>query len=245
MSYDDYVKDDNFLKQYNEYQRKYAAQTPERDKVTLEITKRLISAQGGNGRILDIGCSTGNLLVHLKRAFPKAELVGGELAEKSLEAAKANPELRSVTLEKMDMLNISRRGEFDVVVSNAVTYLFDDAQFETASRSVQAALKPGGAWIDFDWFSPFLDQRVTITEVTPSHPKGLEIHVRTQQYSADVLKKVGFGTVTFEPFEIAIDLPFQGLQGDPISFTRMTDDAKRLQFRGVLYQPWCHLVAQR
>ena len=29
MSYNEYVKDDQFLQQYNEYQRRYAAQVPE------------------------------------------------------------------------------------------------------------------------------------------------------------------------------------------------------------------------
>jgi hypothetical protein len=55
---------------------------------------------------------------------------------------------------------------------------------------------------------------------------------------------MGFKSVVFEPFEIAIDLPFSGLEGNPISYTKTTEEGKRMQFRGVLYQPWCHLVAQ-
>lgn len=243
MSYDDYVKDGKFLEGYNEYQRRYASQIPERDKVTLQLIEQIAGRPGA--MILDIGCSTGNLLLNLKRAFPQAQLFGGELAEPSLEVARSNPELRSVTLETMDMLAIPRRGEFDVVISNAVTYLFDDAQFERAAKSVHGALKAGGAWIDFDWFSPFVDQRVTINEVSPSHPDGLDIHIRTQKHATTMLSAIGFKSVVFEAFQIAIDLPFQGLEGNPISYTRRTDEGKRMQFRGVLYQPWCHLVARR
>jgi len=243
MSYDDYVKDGKFLEGYNEYQRRYSSQIPERDKVTLKLIEE--SARKPGAKILDIGCSTGNLLLHLKRAFPQAQLFGGELAESSLEVARRNEELRSVTLETMNMLSIPRRGEFDVVISNAVTYLFNDEEFQRAANSVHGALRAGGIWIDFDWFSPFVDQRVTINEVSPSHPDGLNIHVRTEKHVTSVLASVGFKSAVFEPFEIGIDLPFKGLEGNPISYTKRTDEGKRIQFRGVLYQPWCHLVAQR
>ena len=38
----------------------------------------------GRGAPLDIGCSTGNLLFHIKRAFLEMTLTGGELAGSSL-----------------------------------------------------------------------------------------------------------------------------------------------------------------
>ena len=40
-----------------------------------------------------VGCSTGNFLLHLRRALPDLELVGGELAESSLEICRHNPDL--------------------------------------------------------------------------------------------------------------------------------------------------------
>jgi SAM-dependent methyltransferase len=239
-SYDEYVKDAQFLDSYNAYQRKYAGQVPERDKVTLKLLARLT---GGKGKVLDIGCSTGNLLLHISRFLSKLQLTGGELAESSLEAARANADLANAGLEKMDMLAIPYRGEFDVIVSNAVTYLFDDAQFATACRSVGAALKPGGSWIDFDWFSPFSGQRYTIMETTPSHPHGLNIHVRPYDLTEQILRAAGFEGARFEPFDIPIDLPLHGYEGDPLTYT-VKADAKRLQFRGALFQPWCHLVAR-
>lgn len=240
MSYDKYVKDEQFLTGYNAYQEKYASQITERDKVTLKLIARLT---GGKGKLLDVGCSTGNLLLHVSRFLSGLQLTGGELADSSLAAAKRNADLANAKLEKMDMLAIPYKGEFDVIVSNAVTYLFDDAQFSTACKSVHQALKPGGSWIDFDWFSPFSGQRYTINEITPSHPHGLNIHVRPYDLAERILKEAGF-SATFEPFEIPIDLPMQGLSGDPITYTVKTEGS-RLQFRGAIYQPWHHLIAKK
>jgi SAM-dependent methyltransferase len=86
-SYDEYVKDEKFLTFYNDYQKRYASEIAERDKAMLRLIAEKTS---GNGTLLDIGCSTGNLLLHIKRAFPGMKLTGGELAESSLTAARAS-----------------------------------------------------------------------------------------------------------------------------------------------------------
>lgn len=239
MDYRDYVVDREFLEGYNAYQAKYATQIPERDKVLLKLIAR---ATGGKpARLLDIGCSTGNLLMQIRRFFPALELVGGDLAESSLEVARRNPELATVEFRRVDMLAIE--GQFDVIVANAVAVYFDYGQYEQALRSVAGALKPGGTYIAFEWLHEFADQDVTIVETTPSHPKGLTIHFRPQERVRSILLAAGFGSVQFEPFEIPIDLPFPGHAGDPITYTQKTPEGARLQFRGALFQPWCHLVA--
>src|SRR6267154_1785391 len=112
---------------------------PERDKVMLGF---LAEKTGGQGELLDIGCSTGNLLLHIKRAFPKMKLAGGELAESSLTTARANPELAGVEFRTMDMLKIT--GTYDCITANAVTYLFEWPEYERAIQSIADALRPGG-----------------------------------------------------------------------------------------------------
>lgn len=238
-NYSDYVIDNHFLDRYNAYQAKYAERMPERDKVTLKIIAGL--TDGKHKRVLDIGCSTGNLLLHIKRFFPNLELFGGDLAESSIEIARKNPDLAGVKIAKMDMLAIT--GEYDVIVSNAVTYLFTDEQFVRAASGIRNGLRTGGAWIDFDWFSPFTDQRVTINEITPSHPKGIDIHIRTYKQVSATLSAAGFKSIEFKRFDIPIDIALTGYEGDPITYTEQTMDGRRLQFRGALSQPWCHLVA--
>lgn len=237
-SYDHYVKDKQFLDYYNEYQKRYASQMAERDKVMLKLIATATAGQPAS--LLDIGCSTGNLLLHTRRFFSNLTLFGGELAESSLEAARANPELQGVTFQAMDMLDIP--GQYDVIVCNAVTYLFDNALFDKAIASVAKALKPGGTFIDFEWFNPF-DQHLEINEKSQSHPDGLTIHVRTYREVRAALTKAGLSRVQFNPFHMPIDLPPPDMDGDVITYTKKMEDGDRLSMRGVLNQPWCHMVA--
>jgi cyclopropane fatty-acyl-phospholipid synthase-like methyltransferase len=237
-SYDQYVKDDKFLHYYNEYQERYAKQIAERDKVMLKL---IAAATGGQpASLLDIGCSTGNLLLHAKRFFPNLTMTGGELAESSLTAARANPELSGVEFRTMDMLDIP--GHYDVIVANAVAVYFSWEEYEAAMRSVAKALKPGGTYLAFEWLHPH-PQDLMIIEESISHPEGLKIHFRPYEKTAKVLRSAGFKSVDFRPFEIAIDIPHNPAEKDVVTHTEMTDTGHRLQFRGALFQPWCHMVA--
>jgi hypothetical protein len=56
-SYEKYVTDESFLASYNDYQKRYAGQIAERDKVMLGL---IAEKTHGRGTLLDIGCSTGN-----------------------------------------------------------------------------------------------------------------------------------------------------------------------------------------
>jgi SAM-dependent methyltransferase len=238
-SYDKYVKDEKFLAFYNDYQKRYAGQIAERDKVMLSL---IAEKTKGRGALLDIGCSTGNLLLHIKRAFPEMTLTGGELAESSLTAARANPDLAGVEFRTMDMLDIP--GQYDCITANAVTYLFDWSEYERAIQSIARALKPGGTFVSFDWYHPHGGQSYSITEFTPGHSEGLTIHVRPYGEVSRVLAKAGFDGVEFRPYFIPIDLPEQeDKDGDPITYTVKMANGNRLCFRGSLHQPWCHLTA--
>lgn len=237
-SYDHYVKDEAFLAYYNEYQKRYASRIAERDKVLLGI---IADKTRGAGSLLDIGCSTGNLLLHLKRAFPKLSLTGGELAESSLTDARANRELDGVHFQTMDMLDIP--GQYDCIIANAVAVYFGWDEYAAALRSVAKALKPGGVYIAFEWLHPYEDQDLEIVETTVSHPEGLKIHFRPYGKTARAASNAGLADIEFHPFTLPIDLPFPGYTGDAISYTVPRSDGDRMCFRGALYQPWCHMTA--
>jgi SAM-dependent methyltransferase len=240
-AYDEYVKDEKFLASYNDYQARYAGQIAERDKVMLGL---IAEKTRGEGALLDIGCSTGNLLLHIQRAFPKMQLCGGELAESSLTTARANPDLAGVEFRTMDMLDIS--GQYDCITANAVTYLFEWPEYERAIESISKALRPGGVFISFDWYHPFSGQDIAIREITPSHPAGITIHSRSLDRVGRVFDKAGFDDFEAHPFVIPIDLPEpEDKSGDPVTYTVKLENGNRICMRGSLYQPWCHLVARK
>ena len=134
-----YVQDEGFLRIYHEYQCCHADQIAERDKGLLRL---IADKTRGEGSLLDTGCCTGNLLLHLKRAFPRLILTGGDLAESSLDVARANPQLAGVDLRRMDMLDIP--GRYDVIMANVVTFDFEWDTYEAAASSIARALAPSG-----------------------------------------------------------------------------------------------------
>lgn len=235
--YEKYVKNEEFLESYNAYQTRYSKEPAERDKVTIQLVRE--NSKFGD-HLLDIGCSTGNLLKHMSQAALGLHLTGGDLADSSIACARAN--VPDVHFSLMDMLNI--KGKYDVIVANAVCYLFDWGTFCDALGSVAEALNPGGTFIALDWYHPHTGQDVEIVERTVSHPLGLTVYsrpyARTQWHVTDY-----FVSGRFQPFAMPIDLPEPPTDGLPVSYTRQTTEGDRLCFRGSLYQPWCHMIAKK
>ena len=245
-SYGNYVADESFLRDYNTYQAKYAKQVRESDKVLIELVRQIAARHDrANGplRLLDIGCSTGNLLLHLKRLIPDLELTGGDLAESSLGACRSNPELDGVAFERLDMLDLRPHEHFDIIVANAVAVYFYWEEYSAAARSVARALRRGGTYLAFEWLHPFRHQDIVITEKTLGHPDGLRICFRPMAKVAEVMAEAGLTDVRFLPFELPIDLSMPGYDEEVVSYTKRAADGSNLCFRGALAQPWCHLSA--
>lgn len=245
--YREYVSDGEFAAGYTDYQRRYAAEPRESDRVLIGHVAEALGARGTNGhrpRVLDIGCSTGNLMRHLSRALPGAELWGGELMPEALEACRAAPDLDGMTFAEMDLLDIGHPGAFDVIVINAVLYLLGDDDLRQAIASVAAALAPGGSLVAFDLFHPF-EQHLTIREASATHPDGLVLHFRPYALLDEACADAGLALPRIHPFAIPIDLPRPARDDEIISYTVPTAAGGRLLFRGALAQPWCHVVASR
>jgi len=245
FSYHDYVTDTTFLTEYNAYQAKYARQLRESDKVLIDLVKDIVTKRSsdlGKLNLLDVGCSTGNFLLHLKRLVPHLTLTGGDLAESSLRECRANPELEGIAFKILDLLRLPQTSSYDIVTINAVLYMMDDEQFELALKSVAGALKPGGTVIVFDFFHSY-PQDLHILEVSNSHPAGLRLRFRSMAIVESLLKKAGFEQPVFRPFTLPIDLPPSGGEGDLITYTVPAADGRKLPFRGALFQPWCHMSA--
>jgi hypothetical protein len=131
-----------------------------------------------------------------------------------------------------------------VITVNAVLYMMTDAQFGHSLRSLAGALAPGGTMIAFDFFHPF-DQDLTIMEVSKTHPNGLRLRFRPIARATAALRAAGFDNAVFRPFTLPIDLPRRDDPSELVTYTVPAADGRRLPFRGTLFQPWCHLSAEK
>jgi 2-polyprenyl-3-methyl-5-hydroxy-6-metoxy-1,4-benzoquinol methylase len=96
-----------------------------------EVTKRL---QDG-GSMLDFGCGSGRVAMAIKRAFPKARVIGYDVDAKSIERARASSPVIEFTSEKP-------QGPFDLVT--LCDCIHDLAAPEATLKQVHALVKPGG-----------------------------------------------------------------------------------------------------
>ncbi|MBX7207085.1 MAG: methyltransferase domain-containing protein [Verrucomicrobiaceae bacterium] len=244
FSYEEYVTDKPFLDAYNDYQRRYASTIRESDRVLLKMVSDWIGQNQGSTarpRLLDIGCSTGNFLLHLKRlAGDKLAMTGGDLAVSSLDSCRANPELAGIDFQVMDITELPAEA-FDIVVVNAVLYMFTDEQYQAALRGLRRALRPGGAVMVFDFAHEFA-QDIEIIEKTSSHPNGLRLSFRPMEKISRSTAEAGFSKAEFQPFVLPIDLPRPADNAEIITYTVKNEQGARMAFRGTLYQPWCHMI---
>src|SRR6266850_1447541 len=107
VSYKTYVGDDIHMKAYSEYQKRYSRKIRESDKVLLSLVRDTLGNLQDRKRpkLLDVGCSTGNLLRHLSRAFPNLDLVGGDMVKTVIRDCRKNSDLAGIEFEEMDVVN--------------------------------------------------------------------------------------------------------------------------------------------
>lgn len=244
--YIEYVRDNEFLEDYNQYQKKYESNPRQSDIALMDIVANIIdrSSLAGQASILDIGCSTGNFIRQLRRRFPDARLVGADLAASSLEICRQDPALSGVSFEQMDMVNMADGPTFDIIIANAVTFYFENDEYDRALHGIARRLKRGGTYVAFEWLHPF-NQDLRIVEKSVSHPLGLVLHQRPYQRVRETLEAAGFNAVEFKPFNIGIDLPMPDPAGNVLTYTKKLESGEHMCFRGTLFQPWCFMIATK
>lgn len=106
----------------------------------------LVHERGGavEGRLLDVGCATGELIGYLRARFPALQCTGVDLFDELLAQARAN--LPAVTFVKASALALPPefKDRFDVITVMGVASVFDDTEIEAFWRGMFAAAKPGG-----------------------------------------------------------------------------------------------------
>jgi 2-polyprenyl-3-methyl-5-hydroxy-6-metoxy-1,4-benzoquinol methylase len=97
------------------------------------------------GRVLDVGCGTGEHV--MLAASHGAEAMGVDVAELAIERARAKAQQRGISamFEVGDVLHLDRLNrQFDVITDSGVFHVFDDEERLLYVNSVRSALRPGG-----------------------------------------------------------------------------------------------------
>lgn len=239
-----YTNDSDHFSDYNSYQNKYRQSIRDSDSIIINIIEELSEDDHSNKTLIDVGCSTGNLLLHLNNRFPNYQLHGADLVESSWEENFSNPKFAGIKFQAIDITNgIPNDGPFDIITANAIFFAFDENFFAQAVSNLARVLKPNGVLIAFDYFTPF-NQELTITETTPAHPQGLTMHVRSFEKATKSLKDAGFSSAEYREFQITKDLSLKDNR-QTSTYTILNNNSTQMCFRGSLFQPWHHLIARK
>jgi SAM-dependent methyltransferase len=113
-----------------------------------------LPAQLDDGRVLEVGCGTGNLLMQLAKAFPRARVVGVDIEADSLAAARAKIEKAGladrVEVRHGTIADTVEAGSIDAVVMVEVLHEIGASIRPQVLRECGAALKRGGWMVIVD-----------------------------------------------------------------------------------------------
>jgi len=144
----DMADDDRPMHKIEEFDASYAGGTPPWDIGRPQAAfVRLMEAQEIRGRVLDVGCGTGEHA--LMAAAHGLEVVGIDAAPTAIGLARQKAERRSLLarFEVWDALDLPALGErFDTVLDCGLFHVFDDDSRARFVASVAAAVVRGGRY---------------------------------------------------------------------------------------------------
>ena len=96
------------------------------------------------GKVLDVGCGTGEHTILLTRLG--YDVLGIDFAPEAVEQARGNAEAKGVAarFEVADAMNLPDEPGYDTIVDSALFHIFDDADRPKYVASLHNACRPGG-----------------------------------------------------------------------------------------------------
>jgi SAM-dependent methyltransferase len=133
-----------------------------------------------HGRVLDVGCGTGeHTLMAAARGF---EATGVDTSPRAIEMARAKAEQRGLSVRFVvgDALQLAALGEhFDTVPDSGLYHVFDDAARARYVQSLKAVMQPGSSYfmLGFSDRQPgeFGPRRLSEDEIRASFSEGWHI----------------------------------------------------------------------
>lgn len=107
-----------------------------------------LAAIGGDDRVLDVGCGTGQLTLLAARRATRGQAVGVDIAEPMLARARADAVAQRIVNVRFDQADAEVHafdGGFDTVVSRGGVMFFSDTV--AAFANIARALRPGGRMV--------------------------------------------------------------------------------------------------
>jgi len=105
----------------------------------------LVEARRITGRVIDLGCGTGENALYLARSG--LDVVGVDGSPEAIRQARENANRRGISMkfDLADVLELDDYSEsFDTATDSGVFHVFDDDDRPRYQRSVHGALRPGG-----------------------------------------------------------------------------------------------------
>jgi SAM-dependent methyltransferase len=109
--------------------------------------ERLVGAGAISGRVIDVGCGTGENALYL--ASSGFSVVGVDAAPTAIERAEAKAKLRRIPAAFLvaDALHLDALGkQFDTAIDCGLFHIFSDDDRQRFARSLHGVLNPGGRY---------------------------------------------------------------------------------------------------
>ncbi|MEA3305918.1 MAG: malonyl-ACP O-methyltransferase BioC [Candidatus Omnitrophota bacterium] len=136
-------------KNFSKYARYYDRHASVQNLCALKLIERIKA--GGFGKILDVGCGTGNYTGLLKERFPMAKIKAMDISGEMIEIAKEKLNDNSIEFIIADGETTNFEERFDLIGSNAVFQWFEN--LEITLSGYKDSLNEKGV-ISFSIFGP-------------------------------------------------------------------------------------------